>query len=186
MKTNQIEVELRKIARANGGILKPEIVVESARPKASPLHSRFEWDDGKAGDAYRLWQARQLIKVVVEIIPGMNEATEVFVSLSPDRKESGYRITTEVLSDEQLREQLLQDALAEMNVFRIKYARLKELSGVFNAIDKARRRRRGSARRVEERSGAAGLSRCDLSRYGESGKSRQGPERPIGERRGLM
>ena len=142
MKTEIVIAELKKLAQDNGGLLQPEIVVEAARPKSSPLHSRFEWDDSVAGQQYRIWQARQLIRVSVEVITGSEEPMNVFVSLTPDRaKESGgYRVMTHVLSRKEMREQMLSDALAELQCFREKYARLKELAGVFEAIKKVNRK----------------------------------------------
>lgn len=56
--------ELERIERENGGHLTPGIVVQAAKPKASPLHNQFEWDNRKAGEKYRLWQARKLIKII--------------------------------------------------------------------------------------------------------------------------
>lgn len=139
-KTSAIARELRRIAKSNGGLLLPAKVVEAARPKSSPLHSRFEWDDTEAAENYRLWQARQLIRVVVEQIEGVHGTTEVFVSLSADRLDGrGYRITTEVCRDEDLRAQLLEDALTELEIFKLKYRRLKELAAVFEAIEKLKR-----------------------------------------------
>lgn len=139
MKIKKIAViarELRRIAKSNEGLLLPQTVVESARSKKSPLHSRFEWDDSEAAEKYRIWQARQLIKVCVEVLPGINTATEVFVSLSEDRYGGrGYRVTTEVLQDEDLAAQMLEDALAELQIFRLKYRRLSKLVEVFAAID---------------------------------------------------
>lgn len=141
-KASRIARELRRIAKENGGLLLPETVVREARPKTSPLHSRFEWDDGEAADRYRIWQARQLIRVVVEHIAGVAAPTEVFVSLSPDRnKGNGYRVVTDVMSDENMRGVMLQDALEELNLFKIKYARLRELAVVFSAIRKVKRRK---------------------------------------------
>jgi len=130
---------LRQIADENDGILMPEKVVEAARPASSILHSKFEWNNSKAAQAFRLWQARQLIRVCVEFIPQSKRATEVFVSLTPDRKSGGYRVQTEVLSDRQMLAQLLADALAELELFRQKYARLKELAAVFAAIRRVRK-----------------------------------------------
>jgi len=138
-KTRQqiVEAELRRLAEKNGGLLSPEKVVESARHKTSPLHHCFEWDDSAAAEAYRLWQARQLIRVVVQEIPGTKAKTEVFVSLSTDRGQgAGYRLVTTVLSHEQMRAQLLEDARAELAVFRRKYAQLQELAEVFAAVDR--------------------------------------------------
>lgn len=139
MKLPKIKViagELRKIARSNRGLLLPQTVVEAARPVRSPLHARFEWDDTEAAEKYRIWQARQLIRVCVELIPGVSTPTEVFVSLSEDRLDGrGYRVVTDVLRDEDMRAQMLEDALSELEIFRLKYRRLKELVAVFDAID---------------------------------------------------
>ena len=138
---NKVIDELKRIASENDGILQPETVVEKARLFSSPLHSRFEWDNTVAGHNYRLWQARQLIRVVVEVIKGTDESSVVFVSLSTDRKhDGGYRVMTEVLSNEQLRNQMLADALFELEIFRDKYKQLRELAAIFSAIKKIRRK----------------------------------------------
>lgn len=139
---NKIVSELKKIAKENGGLLQPESVVEAARSVTSPLHSRFQWDDSSAAHQYRIWQARQLIRVTVEVMERTGESFDVFVSLSPDRQREsgGYRVLTEVLSDEKMRSQLLQDALDDLELFREKYRRLKELAAVFAAIKKVRKR----------------------------------------------
>lgn len=50
--------------RDKDGLLKPEAVVRAARNKESPLHRLFEWDDKKAAHAWRLEQARELIRSV--------------------------------------------------------------------------------------------------------------------------
>jgi len=141
MKNVKIINELHRIAKANRGLLLPEKVVEVASNPKSILHSRFEWDDGEAAEQYRLWQARQLISVAVEIIPGTNKAVQAFVSLSVDRHSGrGYRTTVSVMSDREMREQLMNDALHDLNVFQKKYSELKQLSEVFSAIRNVRRK----------------------------------------------
>jgi hypothetical protein len=139
---NKVITELKRIARENGGLLQPEIVVQEARLKTSPLHRRFTWDDGEAALQYRIWQARQLIRVSVEILTGTKTAMDVFVSLSPDRQREsgGYRIMTDVLSNSEMRAIMFKDALEELECFREKYQKLKELVVVFSAIKKVRRK----------------------------------------------
>lgn len=51
-------------ALARRGRLTPEDVLAAARDKSSPLHDSFEWDDDAAAHAYRLDQARGLIRRV--------------------------------------------------------------------------------------------------------------------------
>lgn len=50
--------------RGEYGRLTPALVVDAARPKNHPLHSRFEWDDKIAGESYRRVQAQELIRSV--------------------------------------------------------------------------------------------------------------------------
>ena len=142
---------LKQIADENGGIVTPAAVVLAAQPQDSPLHSRFEWDDEKASHNYRLWQARQLLRVCVELITvGDQQATtNVFVSLTSDRDGGGYRTLVSVMSESDKRQQLLADALRELELFQAKYQELKELSTIFAAIQQvkptrqSRRRSRG-------------------------------------------
>lgn len=136
-----ISKELRRIAAKNGGVLLPAFVVEAARPKSSILHSKFCWDDAKAGHEYRLWQARMLIRVTVSVVAGTGEVNRVWVSLKTDANMgAGYRALVDVMADAELRVQLLQDALADAELFREKYSKLKELAKVFDAMKEVSRR----------------------------------------------
>ena len=135
--TNQVVIrELNRLAAENGGVLKPERVVASASANESPLHKYFEWDDTKAAAEHRIQQARELIRVVVQYQgpPSESVLTRVFVSLTTDRRDGGYRVMTDVMSDEVMRARLLRDALEEMRRFETKYAKLKELARVIEAI----------------------------------------------------
>jgi len=134
MKKDKIIAELKKISKKNKGILKPEVVVKTAENKNNILHNYFEWDNDKAGHAYRVWQARQLISVSVQYSEATQQSYEVFVSLSPDRKSGGYREIDNVLNDETLKKILLTDALNEMNLFIEKYKQLRELCTVFDSM----------------------------------------------------
>lgn len=60
--------ELTEIAAQHGGLLLPADVVAEARSVASPLHHYFEWDDSVAAEAYRLDQARVLIRSVRVVV----------------------------------------------------------------------------------------------------------------------
>ena len=137
---NEIQEELARLMKLGGGILRPVEVVKAAKPKKSPLHDCFEWDDEKAGHEYRLNQARHLIVSVVVVASG-GEMLQAHISLKPDRYSpgGGYRAMVDVLSDKELRAQMLAEALAELEVFRRKYKDLKELAGIFAAMKKARK-----------------------------------------------
>lgn len=127
---------LVSIAQQHNGLLKAENVLEEAKHEDSPLHDSFEWDDSIAGQSFRLLQARFLIQAAVRYLPeGPREDVRVFVSLSSDRNYSagggGYRLLTDVISDEQLYKELLDDAMKEYITFRKKYETVKELQPLF-------------------------------------------------------
>lgn len=141
MRNELIISELNRIASRNGGVLKPELVVEEARRPSSPLHSRFQWDDSVAAHEYRIFQARNLIRVVVHVLPNGNEETErVWVSLKQDQQNEGggYRTLVSVLSDADLRKQLLEQAFEDLQYFEEKYSHLQELAEIFKAMKKIR------------------------------------------------
>ena len=126
------------------GLIKPDRVVEAARPKDSPIHDQFEWNNSAAAEKYRLIQASELIRVSVEIIDCGEDRDPVmvraFTSLTTERGESGgYRATVQVLSNKQMREQMLEDAITELQAFEKRYAILKELAEVFAASRKLRK-----------------------------------------------
>jgi hypothetical protein len=133
--------ELLKIQAANNGVCSPVAVVKFARNPKTELHSHFEWDDSKAAEGYRLWQARQVISLELTVIPSekRNVETRLFVSLSQDRtSEGGYRLITNVLEDPDLRKQLIEEALIELKRIQVKYGHLKELTAVFDAVNQVK------------------------------------------------
>lgn len=137
-----IEEELRKIARRDGFISAPA-VVEAARSPSSPLHSHFQWNDDKAAQEYRLWQARQLI-AVVRFEPAPNETQRTFTSVIIEQKtlkgESklirAYVDTEKALDDPDLRQQILGQAINEVEHWAAKYRHFTELKDIVRAIDK--------------------------------------------------
>lgn len=129
-----IRKELEQLKAA--GVIQPADVVARASDPASAMHSWFQWDDTEAAQAYRLQQARQLLRVFVTVETKDNKPVRAFVSLGTDRYgEGGYRTMAEVLSDEEMRAQLLADAVKELRSAERKYRQLQELSGVWSALD---------------------------------------------------
>ena len=133
----KVKEELQALVDKYGGSVTPRQVVEFAENADTALHGCFDWEDTEAARKWRLHQARQLLRVAVIVLPEQKEPVRAFVSLYPDRKaNTGYRSMVAVLNDDQMREQMLRDAMIELQTFRKKYSRLKELSGVFAEIDK--------------------------------------------------
>src|SRR5580765_2008829 len=104
--------ELTRIKDANKGRLTPQSVVEEARKRSNPLHRHFEWNDKTAAEAYRLDQARTLIRIVqVEDTDNGDKPRRAFVSVNDDGV--SYRGVTEVLSSQSLQLAVLVSAERE-------------------------------------------------------------------------
>lgn len=134
---NLILDELTLIEKRDG-IVTPEAVVEFAKDETTQLHGQFNWDDGEAAHQWRLFQARQVIRAMVTIIPNENEnvVTKALVHvIETTRNIAGYMSVGKVLSDEEYRKQMLDTAHRELKTFRKKYAHLKELASLFDVID---------------------------------------------------
>ena len=141
MKKTTVLQELEHIRESTDGLLRAEDVVNFAKSEETALHSCFTWDDGEAAHQYRLLQARNLIRICVTSFPKEDERPmRVFVSLKSDRKNpgGGYRSMVEVLSDDDLRHQLLEQASMEFERWETKYRHLSELIEVFTAMDHVR------------------------------------------------
>jgi len=149
-----VKDELFEIQRMNGGLLDPAQVVSYARDPETALHGKFQWDDSKAAEEYRIWQARQVIRMELVVIRqgpsgkvsliadfddrmDTDKRVRAFVSLPVDRRgdNRGYRDIASVLEDTALRENLLREAKNEMQLFRRKYGMLERLAKVFSAMD---------------------------------------------------
>lgn len=102
---------LTKMARQNGGVLKVDDVLQEARDENSILHKHFEWDDTEAASQYRRQQARTLIaRCKITMVETSPVEIRAFVSLPTDRETGGgYRLTSEVVSDEFMKAELLRD-----------------------------------------------------------------------------
>ena len=135
--------ELGQIAKDNGGIekLNVENIVDFAKNPSTDLHAHFEWNDSVGGHLHRLEQARHLLRIWVVKEDDDPVEHRVYVSLGSERGSYTYRKLVEVLSDEDMRGQLLEDALRELRSFQQKYRRLKELAVVFSAIDRVVKKR---------------------------------------------
>ena len=137
---------LEEIRLENGGLLRPCDMVASAKPTSSPLHDMFEWDNSAAAEQWRLQQARQIINVVVTVDPNIsgNKKLRAFVSISRDRNETGggYRSMVEVISDAEMRKELMKEAMQSLSHWEQKYQDLAELKPIMAAARHVRSRQK--------------------------------------------
>lgn len=127
MKT--VKEELQALSELHGGNLSPQIVVDFARDATTALHARFEWDDTKAADEYRLHQARMVL-ATVRYQDDTGKTRRMFVSLTEDRGTSNsYTHTAIVMSDAEKRRRLATMAVRELESAQERYSELTEIAG---------------------------------------------------------
>jgi hypothetical protein len=127
---------LQKIAQLSGGELTPGAVVEAAKNRRHILHSHFEWDNVKAADAYRIDQARHLIRIIRVEDDAQDEAPRAFMSV---RSESGvsYRSLGDVKKSSDFQIEVLRAAKRDLLAFRARYRGLQDVfPDIASAIEK--------------------------------------------------
>lgn len=132
---------LTKIKKQNGEITPRAVVDDAVNPK-SPLHPCFEWDDGKAADAHRLSQARKLIGsiVVAEVDDEpLSRETRAFVHITADSPR--YEPIEVAMRDDNMREEILNRAWQEIEIWQSRYSAYQEFVEIVDAIDSQRRKR---------------------------------------------
>jgi hypothetical protein len=132
----QIAAERLHKIRDKHGELTPRVVVDDASSPRSPLHPCFEWDDEKAADAHRLWQARKLIGSIVVAeyadAPVAHE-TRAFVHVSSNSPQ--YFPIEVAMTNEDMRDEILGRARREIKLWRARYDAYEEFADIVAAID---------------------------------------------------
>jgi hypothetical protein len=124
------------------GALTADIVVQESTPKDAPLHPCFEWNNLKAAHQYRLEQARRLIRSVRLVINGTEDDEEpetirAFHHVGDvDEGTSRYINHPRVISDEKIREQVIEEALSYLDRWQKKYGHLIDLIEAANRVKK--------------------------------------------------
>lgn len=138
-----IAAELRRI-QTEQSVITPASVVETARDESSPLHGCFEWDNRKAADNYRLWQARMLIRSVYIVDSSDKNAQPVraFVNVIPEEDsdefitDRGYVFTPTIATKANYQNQVLSYAMQQLKGWRARFGNYRQFFGVVREIDK--------------------------------------------------
>lgn len=120
--------------RTEHGYLTPALVVDVARPENHPLHTRFEWDDTVAGEAWRRRQAHQLIRSVrVTYRPASDTNDEASVRAFHAVRHEGngdfnyaYEPAEDVAQDPFMRELVLRDMQRDWQQLKRRYGHFAE------------------------------------------------------------
>lgn len=128
---------LEQLEKKHGEIT-PKIVLDASRSEDALLHPCFEWNDGVAAEKYREVQARFLIRnlvVSVERDDSPPQVVRAYVNVSSEIDAGSYIAVKTAMQNDDMKNQVLKNALNELKAFQKKYANLQELSEVFSAID---------------------------------------------------
>lgn len=121
--------------RSQHGKLTPQLVVDAARNPEHPLHSRFEWDDAVAGEAWRRQQAHELIRKakVVYREAGETEPEKSVRAFVAIRAEEGHVFDpVEEVAQDPFRQRLV---LADMErEWKALFARYKEFEEFLSLV----------------------------------------------------
>ena len=136
-----------KAIRDKHGKLTPKIVLTEATNPQHPLHDQFVWDNEKAGDAYRLIQARELIQSVrlrfVDSAGENRSARRYYAIRAADADEFDYDDVEEVMADRFRRKLLLNEMQRRIDELVQQYGVLEEFWTVLQGITRKRKRATG-------------------------------------------
>lgn len=134
---------IRALAEKHGQIT-PELVLDAAKPKTSPLHAYFLWDNTAAARKYREIQAQQLIRSIkVTYEPRENVSVRIreFVCITPDSGDPEtaasniyipYQAAVKV---DTYKDQVLAQCRRDAESFRQKYRALQEAAEIITAME---------------------------------------------------
>jgi hypothetical protein len=139
---SEVGAHIEMLRQQFKGEITPKDIVDDARNPNSPLHSFFEWSDTAAAEAYRLSQARGLIRSVVAIYTSDDKPavrTRAYVHIN-EPKAPHYREAGHAMSQEKTRQMVLQRAWNEFQQWRQRYKDLAEFADLFKVADEVGQR----------------------------------------------
>ena len=107
------------------GELTAEATVKAARPKRSPLHRHFEWDDSNAAELYRRRQAHKLIRSI-RILEDDEETKPAYLSIVDLTGRRAYRPIGKILAGIDFRQRALETANRDLEAWIRSYQDLAE------------------------------------------------------------
>ena len=138
---NKVYEEIQSL----GETCSKEDIVNKARDASTELHSCFEWNDSKAAEKYRLYQANDIVRHLYLVRQETDEedaeqedrkiTVNQFRCFSNLGKNNEYESTIQIVRNEDKYQLLLEQAKRELRAFKQKYAVLKELKPILDLID---------------------------------------------------
>lgn len=136
VKAQIVGEEIEKIEQEQGSVT-AQAIVNAARSEENPMHSLFEWDDHIAAEKFRCDTAGRILSCLV-VTSEIEEPTRAFVNIVEvaHSNKGVYANIKSAMENNETREIVLKNAIAELMAIRSKYSNLSELAGVFTEIDK--------------------------------------------------
>jgi len=136
--------EALSVLAGAAGELTPAVVVTAAKNPRHILHRHFEWSDEIAANAYRLDQARTLIRsITVEDHDGEDGQAPAFISIS-DKGGTSYRTLQAVKGSADLQAKVLAQASRDLEAWQSRYRSLEDVCEIVrtaqDAIEKKRKK----------------------------------------------
>jgi hypothetical protein len=123
--------------------------VREAAKEESPLHNWFDWNDNEASEKWRMHQARMLVaRVRVKVMyEGDLKSYKQYLNVTvkdDGNKSRGYLSSSKVMSDADLKNQVLLKAIQEAEYWKRSYEEYTELADIFKVIEKTKKKLKGS------------------------------------------
>lgn len=116
-----------------GDSFTPAEVVAKAKPKRSPLHPFFEWDDTTAAHKHRLAQARSMVASVQIVVKcdGASQRTRGFhsVVITSEDNKPVYSPVMRIREEPELSQQVIDAAMRQLKGWKERYGEYQELFG---------------------------------------------------------
>lgn len=115
-------------------LVSPELIVQNAKKKRSPLHDFFTWDDTEAAIKYRIQEANYLLRHITVVVKFEGSDEEEDIKAFPnikitqkDCQEQGYTTMEIVKKNTDYLDVLIEDAHNELTGWRNRYKQYRDL-----------------------------------------------------------
>jgi hypothetical protein len=138
--------EIERVNGLFGGFAPDGQLVEVSKEPNAVLHSLFDWDDSSAAQKYRLNTEKRIKRSLVAVYRSTQQVLQPqpvrvyhrarVVSSQDDKTSQRLWVSTfAMLQDPDGREQLLENARRDLQIFANKYRQLDELASILDPID---------------------------------------------------
>lgn len=116
------------------GPIRPQDIVDAARPKHSLIHNYFTWDNAVAAEHWRCEEARYYLRHIEVIRAEAKEPIRLFHRVGLDTKEGGYVTLQNILERPGYLAQVREQCQRELIGIQRRYRQYKELIPSIEAL----------------------------------------------------